>query len=78
MIELVRTSMSMTDEELTVRHRGDGSRTEVEYRLAWARTVLKSEGLIERVQPQVWRLTEKGHHVANVTDSERPIQLNRL
>ncbi len=78
MIELVRSSMSMTDDDLAVRHRGDGSRTEVEYRLAWARTVLKSEGLIERVQPQLWRLTEKGRNVVSGSDSERATELIRL
>lgn len=31
-----------------------GSRTELQYRLAWARTKLKSKGLIVKVESQKW------------------------
>jgi restriction system protein len=37
-----------------------GKRTEFAYRLAWARTKLKAEGLIERVGNRRWRLTDVG------------------
>ena len=38
----------------------NGRQTELEYRLAWARTVLKTCGLIYNLERGVWALTEKG------------------
>jgi restriction system protein len=34
-----------------------GSRTKLGYKLAWARTRAKKEGLIERVGPSLWRMS---------------------
>jgi restriction system protein len=48
------------DEETQAIPHGTGSRTEVEYRLAWARTHLKMAGLLENSARGVWSLTEKG------------------
>jgi restriction system protein len=45
-----------------VQH-GDGPRTEIEYRLAWARTYLKGMGLLENSSRGVWSVTEKGRQV---------------
>lgn len=39
---------------------GDGPQTEIEYRLAWARTHLKFAGLAENSSRGVWTLTEPG------------------
>lgn len=36
-----------------------GSRTEIEYRLAWARTRASKKGLIHRNGPSSWALTTK-------------------
>jgi restriction system protein len=56
--EAVATELNLTADDLAALHKpGKGTRTEVEYRLAWARTRLKNEGVIERARPQVWRLT---------------------
>lgn len=56
--EAVAAELQLTAEDLAVLHNpAKGKRTEVEYRLAWARTRLKNAGLIERVRPQVWRLS---------------------
>jgi len=33
-----------------------GKRTELEYRLAWARTAARKKGLIDRVGPSIWSL----------------------
>ena len=35
----------------------DGKRTEFAYRMAWARTRLKKDGLIESLGPRLWGLT---------------------
>jgi restriction system protein len=46
-------------EQQAVLH-GDGPQTEIEYRLAWARTYLKFAGLAENSSRGVWTLTEHG------------------
>jgi restriction system protein len=50
------------DEETQAVPHGTGTRTELEYRLAWARTHLKMAGVIENSTRGVWSLTEKGRH----------------
>jgi len=42
---------------------GDGPSTEVQYRLAWARTYLKGMGLLTNSQRGVWSITEAGQTV---------------
>jgi hypothetical protein len=37
-----------------------GSRTELQYRLGWARTAAKNKGWIERTGPQTWIITVLG------------------
>lgn len=39
---------------------GKGGRTELQYRLAWARTRLKQAGLIESAGTRRWALTPQG------------------
>lgn len=52
---------SLTDEQLELLHNPEkGSQTEVEYRLAWARTYLKKYGVLENSSRGVWALTAKG------------------
>jgi restriction system protein len=43
---------------------GDGPQTEIEYRLAWARTYLKGMGLLENSARGVWSVTEAGRNVS--------------
>ena len=47
------------DEQLAVLHR-NGPETEIEYRLAWARTYLKNVGAVENSRRGVWSITERG------------------
>jgi len=49
---------------------GRGSRTELEYRAAWARTYLKAFGLIENSERGVWALTHEGMKTKNVNPRE--------
>lgn len=59
--------MSLTDSQLDVLHDPEkGSRTEVEYRLAWARTYLKKDGVIENSTRGVWALTNDGKRIDRV------------
>lgn len=43
--------------------RGNTSRTVLDYRLAWARTLLRGMGAINNVGPALWVITERGHLV---------------
>lgn len=51
-----------TDEQQAVIH-GSGPRTELEYRLAWARTYLKAQGALDNNGRGVWTLTEGGRRL---------------
>lgn len=53
---------AFSDDQLAVLH-NDGPRSEVEYRLAWARTHLKGMGLVTNVARGVWELTREGRAV---------------
>jgi hypothetical protein len=47
-----------------------GSQTEIAYRLAWARTYLKTYGLLENVGRGVWSLTEAGRNLQTIDRKE--------
>src|SRR5215208_8022322 len=47
-------------------HPGNSNRTELEYRLAWARTYLKKYGAITNSARAVWALTPKGNELESV------------
>ena len=53
-----------------------GNETEVEYRLAWARTYLKKFGLIDNSTRGVWSLTEKADGLDEV-DAEQVVRFVR-
>lgn len=56
------------EETQTVVHNG-GPRTEIQYRLAWARTYLKNPGFVVNSSRGVWALTELGWQT-NAQDTE--------
>ena len=47
----------------------NGPQTELEYRLAWSRTILRTVGALENSARAVWSLTEKG---ANIKETDIP------
>lgn len=47
-------------------HNGKRNQTELEYRLAWARTYLKKYGLVHNSERGVWALTPRGHEAGTV------------
>jgi restriction system protein len=51
-----------TPEQQSVIH-GDGSTTEIRYRMAWARTYLKNVGAIQNSSKGVWSITEYGKNL---------------
>lgn len=66
--------LGLSDDQLEIIHDPErGSQTEVEYRLAWARTYLKRYGVIDNSSRGVWSLTTKGRE----TDQVNPTAVKR-
>ncbi len=61
----VITAAGWTEQQQQVLH-GDGPSTEIEYRLAWARTYLKMMGLVTNSSRGVWAVTELGRTTPEV------------
>jgi restriction system protein len=59
-------SEGYSEEQQSVLHK-NGPQTEIEYRLAWARTYLKGVVAIDNSRRGVWSITEKGR---NLTEQE--------
>lgn len=75
MADEIPSRMGLSDEQRTVEH-SKGGRSEVEYRLAWARTYLKKAGALENSARGVWRLTQRGLTItaAEVAEVYRSVQ----
>jgi restriction system protein len=57
----------LSDEQLEVLHNPErGGQTEVEYRLAWARTYLKKFGVLENSGRGIWALTPQARQLDQV------------
>ena len=76
MVDDVATAMLLTEEQQAEPH-GDTGRTEVEYRMSWARVYLKKAELLESSERGVWRLTPRGNEVRSrdVTSILKSIRL---
>jgi restriction system protein len=59
----------LTGEDVAQLHK-DGPSTELQYRLAWARTYLKAYGMIDNSRRGVWVLTAKGKETDDVNAQE--------
>ncbi len=62
--EKVAEVLNLSEEEINEIH--TGNRTELDYRLAWARTYLKYYGLIENSSKGIWSLTSKGKDITAI------------
>jgi restriction system protein len=62
-VGVVTEQEAYADEQQQVLH-GDGPQTEIECRLAWARTYLKFMGLLVNSSRGVWSLTDRGRFVS--------------
>jgi restriction system protein len=58
-VEKVVELEGFTEEQQAVPH-GDGPQSQIEYRLAWARSYLKGMELLDNSARGIWTLTEKG------------------
>lgn len=61
--EQVMAQEGFSEAQLAVLHK-DGPRSEIEYRLAWARTYLKGIGAVDNPQRGVWVTTDAGRRLA--------------
>lgn len=70
--EKVAEIAKLSDEQLEVLHHPNrgGGQTEVEYRLAWARTYLKRYGVLENSSRGVWALTPAGSKLDRVDEKD--------
>jgi len=68
--EKVFEIMKLPNEILEVPHGENGSRSEVEYRLAWTRTYLKRVGLLENSSRGIWALSPKHKDIQSVNPKE--------
>jgi restriction system protein len=60
-------SMKFSNDAIEIMHDPEaGNKTEIEYRLGWARTYLKKYGLIDNSSRGVWSLTKKAESVHEV------------
>jgi restriction system protein len=80
-VERVIELEGFSEEQQAVPHT-QGTRTELEYRLAWARTHLKMVGLLENSARGVWSLTDDGrrlgeHEVTRIPARVRAAQIQR-
>jgi restriction system protein len=69
-VEKVVELEGFTEEQQAVPH-GDEPRTEIEYRLAWARTYLKGMGALNNSERGVWSTTELGRTMTPEDVKER-------
>lgn len=58
--------MQLSDDVLSVPHLNSSSLSEVNYRLAWARTLLKNHGALENSARSVWAITKAFASIENV------------
>ena len=61
--EQIASDMELSDEMLELPHKEGGTRSEVEYRCAWARTGLKKIGAVDNTSRGVWTITERGRQI---------------
>ena len=65
--EKVSEALDVTEEILAHPHNSEtGNRTEIEYRLAWARTYLKKYGLLENSGRGVWAISQNRANVEEI------------
>jgi restriction system protein len=69
--------MGIPEEIQNVPH-GDGPRTEVEYRLFWARSYLRKVGAIESSERGVWSITPKGRALSESDVRIIPAQVREM
>ncbi|MGI8642284.1 MAG: winged helix-turn-helix domain-containing protein [Pyrinomonadaceae bacterium] len=68
--ETVYSIEGFSEEILQIPHGENSSQSEIDYRLAWARTYLKKFGLLENSERKVWTLTKPDVDVKKINSDE--------
>jgi restriction system protein len=76
-LDKVVSALSLTDQQQQVPHK-QGPDTEIEYRLAWARTYLKGVGALNNSQRGIWSITDKGRGLSESDMAAIPAQFRSL
>ncbi len=67
----VAENLHLPEDVLSIVHNPEtGNQTEVEYRLAWARTYLKKYGILENSSRGVWAVSQQGSAIEEVDPKE--------
>ncbi len=66
--EKIIENLKLNDNQINEIHKG--SRTKLNYQLAWAKNNLKNANLLENSSRGIWSLSEKGKNVEKVNESE--------
>ena len=74
--EQVARELALPDEVSDIPHK-DGPRTEVDYRLAWARTHLKWVDAVENTTRGVWAITPAGRAISSEEELRDLVRLER-
>lgn len=74
--EKVIEILNLSEADINEIHRGSATQTEINYRLAWARTYLKIYGILENSTRGVWALTPKGQQIREI-DREKVVKAVR-
>jgi restriction system protein len=62
---MVADDLGLSDQQRALRRTPRGSRTLLDYRLAWSRTLLKNMGGIVNDGPCHWSITETGRKITH-------------
>ncbi|MEZ4884490.1 MAG: restriction endonuclease [Chitinophagales bacterium] len=68
--EQVYEIIELSEDILQMPHDDNGVQTEIEYRLAWARTYLKKYGLINNSSRGIWAIIDAEIDIKNLTSNE--------
>ena len=63
-MEAVAKDLEFSDQQRALKRTPKGSRTLLDYRLAWSRTLLKNMGAIINDAPCHWSITDMGHRIS--------------
>src|SRR5690348_5141283 len=66
-----------TEAQQSIVH-GDGPQTEIDYRLAWARTYLKKVGALENSSRGVWAITDYGRGLTGADMATIPADVRAM
>ena len=75
--EQVASHLGLSDEVLDIPHK-NGSRSEVDYRAAWARTHLKYVGAADNTSRGVWTITEMGRGIQAENEIRELVRQDRI